>query len=166
MKALIIYFTSLGRTKKTAEVIGNALTNYEVDYSPFELTGKFGKKVSIQTQHTNGDFSSIEEELSELEEKNLDYNLIVIGMPTYGNLPPSAFYEIVKRMDINGKKVVIFDTCSLNGVQTLELMRKTVEKTGAIIVDQARFKGFFKPKLKEATKFGHTINNLVVKSDQ
>ncbi len=158
MKALIVYFTSLGRTKKTAEVIGNNLTNFEVDYAPFELTGTFGKKVSMQTQHTKGDFSSIKKELSELEEKNLDYDLIIYGMPTYGDLPPSAFYEIVKRMDIKGRKVVIFDTCSLTGVKTLDLMRKTVEEAGAIIVNQARFKGFFRPKLKEAAKFGELVN--------
>ena len=158
MKTLIVYFTSLGRTKKTAEAIGGALSDHQVDYFGFELTGSFGMKVSIQTQHDKGDFSTIEKELSELEEKRLDYDLIIFGMPTYGNRPPSAFYEIVKRMDIERKKVVIFDTCSINGIVTLDLLKKTVEEAGAIIVDQARFKGFFKPKLKQAFRFGKSIN--------
>lgn len=164
MKALIIYFTSLGRTKKTAEVIGNTLTNYEVDYFPFELTGSFGMKVSMTTQHDKGDFSTIEKELLQLEEVDQDYNLVVFGMPTYGDRPPSAFYEIVKRVDIKGKEVVIFDTCSITGVKTLELMKTTVEEAGAKIINQARFKGFFKPKLKKAAEFGQNINKATLGS--
>jgi len=158
MKALIIYFTSLGRTKKTAEAIGDQLSNFEVDYFPFILTGTFGMKVSIQTQHSKGDFSTIAKELSDLEKIDQDYDLIILGMPTYGDFPPSAFYEIVKRLDIKEKKVVIFGTCSITGTKTMEIMNKTVEEAGGIIVNQARFKGFFKPKLKDASKFGQIVN--------
>ncbi|OLS32472.1 MAG: hypothetical protein HeimAB125_08700 [Candidatus Heimdallarchaeota archaeon AB_125] len=164
MKALIIYFTLLDRTKKTAEVIGRALTNYEVDYVPFILTGTFGMKVSIQNQHNKGDFSTIERELSELEKIDQDYDLIVFGMPTYGDNPPGAFYEIVKRVNIKEQKIAIFATCSITGKKTLELMEKTVEDAGANIIDQARFKGFFKPKLKKASQFGHIINETPLSS--
>ncbi len=158
MKALIIYFTSLGRTKKTAQAIGTAMTNYEVDYYPFILKGTFGMKVSIQTQHTKGDFSSIEQELSKLEKIEQNYDLIIFGMPTYGDNPPNAFYEILKRVDIKEQKVAIFTTCSITGKKTLELMEKTVKDAGAIIVSQARFKGLFRPKLRQAHKFGQHIN--------
>ncbi|MFX0067268.1 MAG: flavodoxin family protein [Candidatus Hermodarchaeota archaeon] len=164
MKALIIYFTSLGRTKKTAEAIGNQLTNYEVDYFPFILTGSFGMKVSIQNQHNKGDFSTIAKELSDLERIEQEYDLIILGMPTYGDYPPSAFYEIVKRLDINGKNIVIFGTCSITGTKTMEIMKKTVEEAGGLIVNQARFKGFFGPKLKAATKFGQIVNDALIKS--
>lgn len=93
MKASIIYFTTLGRTKKTAEAIGSAMTKYEVDYFPFILTGPFGLKVSIQTQHDKGDFSTITKILSNLEKIDPKSDLFIFGMPTYGNKPPSAFYE-------------------------------------------------------------------------
>ncbi len=159
MKALIIYFTSLGRTKKTAEAIGSQLSNYEVDYFPFILTGTFGMKVSIQTQHNKGDFSTIAKELSDLEKIDQNHDLVILGMPTYGDYPPSAFYEIVKRLDIKGKNVIIFGTCSITGTKTMEIMKKTVEEAGGIIVEQARFKGFFKPKLKKAAQFGRMIND-------
>jgi len=39
MKAVIIYFTMGGRTKKNAIAIGDVLSNYEVDYFPMELKG-------------------------------------------------------------------------------------------------------------------------------
>ncbi len=164
MKASIIYFTSLGRTKKTAKVIGSTLTNFEVDYFPFELQGTFGMKVSIQNQHNKGDFSTIERELSELENIDQDYDLIIFGMPTYGDNPPSAFYEIVKRVNIKEQKVAIFVTCSITGKKTLELMEKTIEDAGANIIGQAKFKGFFKPKLRKASQFGHIINETPLSS--
>lgn len=160
MKALIIYFTSLGRTKKAAKTLGDTLTNYEVDYFGIELIGRFGEKVSTLSQHDKGNFSTIEQELQKLEETKLDNNLIIFGMPTYGDLPPSAFYEIVRRLDISGQKVIIFDTCSITGIKTLELMKKAIEDAGAIIIDQAKFKGFFKPNLKQAFEFGQSINAI------
>ncbi|NPD88740.1 MAG: hypothetical protein HGN29_08440 [Asgard group archaeon] len=64
-------------------------------------------------------------------------------------------------MDIKGKKIVIFNTCSITGIASLELMKKTVEEAGAIIVDLARFKGFFKPKLKQVFKFSQSVNNAL-----
>ena len=42
-------------------------------------------------------------------------------------------------------------------MNTLDLMRTTVEEAGAIIVAEARFKGFFRPKLKKAAQFGHSL---------
>lgn len=61
-------------------------------------------------------------------------------------------------MNIKGKKVVIFNTCSINGIQTLELMKKTIEEAEGIIINQAKFKGFFRPKLRKATQYGQIIN--------
>ena len=158
MKALIIYFTSTGRTKKIARAIGEELTNYEVQYFPIELIGRFSEIVNIHNQHRNGDFSTIEEELLELEKIDQHYDLIFFGIPTYGDLPPSAFYEIVKRIDLNEQNVVLFNTCSLTGYNTLNLITKEVEESGATIVDKARFKGLFKPKIKQAIRFGKHIN--------
>ena len=66
----------------------------------------------------------------------------------------------MKLFDYNNvifKNVVIFATCSINGMNTLDLMRTTVEEAGAIIVAEARFKGFFRPKLKKAAQFGHSL---------
>jgi len=40
----------------------------------------------------------------------------------------------------------------------LTLMVEAIHKAGGIIVNQARFKGFFKPKLKDASKFGQIVN--------
>ena len=40
--------------------------------------------------------------------------------------------------------------------------KKTVEEAGAIIINQARFKGFFKPKLTRAFLFGQYINEQLI----
>ena len=159
MKALIIYFTALGKTKKTAEAIGKSLANYQVDYFGFELSGIFGQKVSIITQLEKGDFSSLEEELSKLEQMNQDYDLFIFGMPTYGNKPPGVYKEIIERVNIEGKPVAYFGTCAGNGWVTMDQVTATIREAGGNLIDKIRLQGFFKPKLKEAAKYGKSIND-------
>jgi flavodoxin len=165
MKALIVYFTTLGKTKKTAEAIGQSLTNFQVDYFGFELTGIFGQKVGIIGQLEKGDFSSMSEDLLRLDQMNQDYDLYVIGMPTYGNKPPGVYKEIVKRVEIEGKPVAYFGTCAGNGWVTMDQVTAAIEEFGGNLVDKIRLRGFFKPKLKEAAKFGKSINDTLAVSN-
>lgn len=159
MKALIIYFTALGKTKKTAETIGKTLTNYQVDYFGFELSGIFGQKVGIITQLEKGDFSSQKEKLSKLEQMNQDYDLFIFGMPTYGNKPPGIYKEIIERVNIEGKPVAYFGTCAGNGYVTMDQVTAAIKEAGGDLIDKIRLQGFFKPKLNEAAKFGQIVNN-------
>ena len=161
MKALIIYFSTLGKTKKTAKAIGQSLSNYEVDYFGFELTGIFGQKVGTIGQLEKGDFSSISEDLSKLGDMNQDYNLFIFGMPTYGNKPPGVYKEIIKRVNIQGKPVAYFGTCAGNGWVTMDQVTTTIEEAGGNLIDKIRLRGFCKPKLKEAAKFGKSINDTL-----
>ena len=48
-----------------------------------ELSGKFIKKIKKLDKFMNKDFSEIETELNTLNASG--YDLIIIGMPTYGN---------------------------------------------------------------------------------
>ena len=161
MKALIIYFTALGKTKKTAKAIGEALTNYQVDYFGFELTGFFGQKVGIIGQLEKGNYYALKEDLLKLEQMNQDYDLFVFGMPTYGNKPPGVFQEIINRVDIHGKPVVYFGTCAGNGWVTMDQVTAALKEAGGDLIDQIRLQGFFKPKLDDAAKFGRSINETL-----
>lgn len=157
MKTLITYFTMGGRTKKTAEAIASALTNYEVSYFPIELTGKFIEKLKILDKFEKKDFSSIETELNTLDAAS--YDLIIFGMPTYGNFPPKVFDEIIYRMgNISEKRVIIFNTARFTGGKALDYMKTKVEEVGALVIDKTKFRKVFWIGVKNAIKFGKKIN--------
>ena len=157
MKILIAYFTMGGRTKKTAEAIASVLTNYDVSYFPMELTGKFREKIKKLDKFENNDFSAFENELNALE--GASYDLIIFGMPTYGDKPPKAFDEIIVRMkNLNGKRAIVFNTARFTGKKSLDYMKAKVEEAGAQVINQARFRKLLWIGVKNAIKFGTKIN--------
>jgi flavodoxin len=161
MKALIVYFTMGGRTKKTAQAIASVLTNYELSYFPIELTGKFIEKIKMLDKFENKDFSLIEDDLKSLDV--LLYDLIIFGMPTYGNFPPKVFDEILARMkNLSGKNVIVFNTARLTGGKTLLYMKAKVEEAGAQVISESKFRKFFWIGTKNAIKFGEHINDLKI----
>lgn len=159
MKALIIYFTMGGRTKKIAEAIGGSLSQYELNFIPFQITGSFGKKLKILDNFRQGDYSVVEDHLKTLDAQ--DYDLVTIGMPTHGGREPIIFDEIINRMqNFNEKKVVLFGTSRMSRGGMLNFMREKVENKGAKVIDQNNFRGFFRLGTEKAVEFGKKISNL------
>jgi len=157
MKILIAYFTMGGRTKKTAEAIASALATHEVSFFPLEITGKFIEKIKMLDKFENKDFSAIETELNTLNA--VSYDLIIFGMPTYGNFPPKAFDEILARIgNLSGKKAIVFNTARFTGGKALEYMKTKVEEAGALVIDQRKFRKILWIGTKNAIKFGKQIN--------
>lgn len=157
MKVLITYFTMSGRTKKTAEAIASALKNYDISYFPMELKGKFIEKIKQLDKFENNDFSAIETGMDTLDAAN--YDLIIIGMPTYGDKPPKAFEEVIDRMkNFSGKRVIVFNTARFSGKKSLDYMKTKVEEKGTQVIDQARFRKVLWIGVKNAIKFGEQIN--------
>lgn len=156
MKALIIYFTMGGRTKKMAEAITESLVNYEIEYFPIELTGSFIEKLKVLDKFENNDYSSIEKELSTLDAA--PYDLLVFGMPTYGNKPPKAFNEILSRLgNLDGKNAVVFVTSRITGGGARDYMADELGAKGANIVEKAKFRGFFYLRTKAAKELGTKV---------
>ncbi len=158
MKALIIYYTMGGRTKRTALAIGAELANYELTYFPVELKGRFIEKIKQFDRLEKGDFSELEPGLSNLDAAG--YDLVLFGMPTYGSKPPGTFNEIIKRIaNLNGKKVVIYTTARFSGGKALEFMKEQIETSGAQIINQTTFRRLFYLGTRKAKKFGKEINS-------
>jgi flavodoxin len=161
MKAIIIYFTMTGRTKKIAEAIASSLTNYEVEFIPFELGGSLSERLKITERFNKGNFLKIEEQLSAVD--NVKYDLLFIGMPTHGNFPPKAFEEILVRLgDLSGKKGVAFNTARLTGGKSLDYMETKMKDKGAEVIYKKRFKSLFRLGVKKAIKFGEQINKKIL----
>ena len=157
MKILIAYFTMSGRTKKTAEAIASALTNHDVSYFPLELTGKFIEKIKKLDKFENDDFSEFGTELDSLDASS--YDLVLIGMPTYGDKPPKAFEKILDKMkNLDGKRAIVFNTARFSGKKSLDYMKEKVEEAGAKVIEQARFRKVLWIGVKNAIKFGQQIN--------
>jgi len=159
MKIIIIYFTMSGRTKKTAEAIGSTLTNHEVSYLSIELTGKFIEKIKQLDKFQNNDYSAIEAQISDFDASGFD--LIIIGMPTYGNFPPKVFDEILRRMgNLSGKNAVIFNTARFSGGKCLGYMKDKIEEAGGEVINQSKFRKIFWIGTKKAIQFGKQINEI------
>jgi flavorubredoxin len=148
-----------GRTKKTAETIASTLTNHEVSYLSVVLTGKLIEKIKELDKFENNDYSAIEAQLSSFDSSGFD--LIIIGMPTYGNFPPKVFGEILRRMgNLGGKNVVIFNTARFSGGNCLIYMKEKIEEAGGEVINQAKFRKLFWIGTKKAIQFGKQINEI------
>jgi len=157
MKALVAYFTMRGRTKRAAKAIASSLTNYEVSFIPIECKGNFIEKIKMLDKYEKNDFSAVEEELKALDVAI--YDLIVIGMPTYGNEPPNAFNEIMSRMgNLSDKKVATFTTARFSGKKALKYMNTKVEAAGGKISNTIKITRPFYLGRRKASKFGKEIN--------
>ena len=157
MKALIIYYTMGGRTKKVANAIASALSNYEVSFNAFELKGKYFEKIKVMDKFEHGDFSDIENNLASLDAR--DYDLVIFGMPTYGNFPPKTFNEIVSRIkNLHGKRTGVFVTARFTGEKSLETMKTKVIEKGAQVVGSRKFRRFLWINKHDAMEFGRFLS--------
>ena len=159
MNALMTFFTMGGRTKKMAEAIASKLSNYEVAFFPFELKGSFVGKIKLLDKFENGDYSSLESDFSILDAE--PYDLILIGMPTYGSEPPKTFYELTKRLnDLSGKRVVLFGTSRFRRGSHIQVMKEDIEAKDGEVIAQRNFRGLLMLGSKNALEFGALINAL------
>lgn len=161
MRAVIVYFSMSGRTKKIAEILGKSLSNYNVDYVSLVLTGGFFTKIDKLDKFEHQNFTLVENELNTLEKQQAD--LFLIGMPTYGGIPPKIFEEILRRMPyLAGKKIVTFST-SWGSKEGAALPMKTrIAQLGGQIIESKNFQGFFHVNTSDAEKFGQKINELIM----
>ena len=126
-----------GRTKKISKAIASSLINHEVKFIPFELMGKLSERLKITEKFNNEDYSAIQDGLNSLID--VEYDILLIGMPTHGNFPPKAFDEILKKMgNLSGKKAVVFNTARITGNKALNYMESKVKESGAEIIDKKR----------------------------
>ncbi|MDF1538460.1 MAG: hypothetical protein P1Q69_06120 [Candidatus Thorarchaeota archaeon] len=159
MKALVVYFTMGGRTKRMAEAIASKLSNYEVVFFPFETKGNFTGRIKELDKFENGDYSSIEQDFSILDAE--PYDLILIGMPAYGSQPPKTFSTATERMNnLSGKRVALFGTSRFRRGSHVQFMKEHIEANGGEVIEQKNFRGLLMLGTKKALEFGTLINSL------
>jgi flavorubredoxin len=156
MKALIIYFSLTGRTKMVAEILAAELNNYEVDVEPISYKKEFNFHIE-QKQIQEGDLSnfSYNERIFNLN----PYDLVCIGVPTWGGRPAFIFDAYIEKCNnIEGKAVVVFNTCRLISGSTIKKMKTVIENKGGKVINQQTFKALFGMGEKKARAFGNVLN--------
>jgi len=160
MKILIVYYTQTGRTKMIAKALASSLANHDIDFIPFEVIGSFSERFKKSGEIRSGNYSMIQDQLNSLNDVRFD--LLLIGMPTHGGLPPKVYEEIVNRLgDLNGKKAITFNTARITARNTSHIMAAKLEEAGAKVIEKKRFKGFFRLGTRGAVEFGKKINKIL-----
>jgi len=159
MKVLVIYFSLTDRTKLVAESIAAELSNHEVDIESISYTK--GKKLSNFKEEAEkvqaGDLSSFayNEQIFNIT----PYELICIGVPTWGMQPSFVFNAIVEKCgSFDGKAVVVFTTCRMYGGRTVKKMKREIEKKGGNVIHKKSFRAFFTMHDEKARAFGKILN--------
>ncbi|HUX98260.1 MAG TPA: flavodoxin [Candidatus Deferrimicrobium sp.] len=158
MKALVIYFSLTGRTKMVAEILAAELNNYEVDIEAIAYKGekKFKFKAE-QEKVSGGDLSNFayNERIFNLS----PYDLICIGVPTWGGRPAFIFNAYIEKCNtLEGKAVLVFNTCRIFSGSTIKTMKTEIEKKGGKVINQKTFKALFSMGEKKARAFGKVLN--------
>ncbi len=161
MKALIIYLSLSGRTKKVAELLAAELTNCEVEIEQVTYPkGRKGLKYKEEEKKVSeGDLSnfSYNERIFNLK----PYDLICIGVPTWGGRPALFFNGFIRKCDtLEGKAVVVFNTCRFYSGSTIKRMKSGIEQKGGNVIEQKTFKGLFSLGEKKPKAYGKILNEL------
>nr|MDO8111329.1 flavodoxin [Candidatus Sigynarchaeota archaeon] len=158
MKAIIIYFSISGRTKRVAETIAAQLGNLSVDIEPIKYMGNARTLIANHDRIASGDWSSLNanERIFDLS----PYDIVCIGMPVHGGQPPVIFNTYVKKCTgLKGKTAYIFLTCRLFTGKTISIMREELEKAGANVSAELICKGLFRIGTDKPVAFGQEINS-------
>lgn len=129
-RACIIYYSYSGITRHVAEEIRNA--------SGCDLIEVRTKKpYSSFSAYTTGVFRSRKMACDPIEPDTIDvspYDLIVIGTPVWAWKPAPAMNAAVQALrGCEGKRVVIFTTCSNQPGEALPILKEALTSRGAIV---------------------------------
>ncbi len=146
-----------GRTKKVAEKIASDLKSSEVVIERLKYTKKQRNLMFEEDKIKKGDLSNFKFNniILDLE----PYDLIILGTPTYGSTAAVAFNGYLENVkNINGKSLILFNTCRFISIKTFRVLEAEIEKSGGKVVKKQTFKGLFKIGFKKVKEFTDEIN--------
>ncbi|MFC1682847.1 flavodoxin family protein [Candidatus Zixiibacteriota bacterium] len=123
MKALVVYYSRSGNTRRVAEIITNQL---QADLQELvDLKGRAGLLGWLRAgRDAMGDKTT---DLEPLVFNLDDYDLIVVGSPVWASHPASAVSTFLQSQDLSGKLVALFCTMSARGgEETCAVMKSLI----------------------------------------
>lgn len=144
MRILILYHSGVGSTKLIAELIQ--------------------KKLADSFSGNQVDIFSVEDEI-----ENLDYDLFIIGFPTYHASPSTSITNYLERINKfkDEKAAFIFTTCGLYPENTLRIFSKMCLEKNLIPIHTASYRSpasdgtLLFPNLKFLQRFAKNVEDRV-----
>ena len=149
MKALVVYFSRTGNTKKAGEEIAKAL---KADTE--EITEEKGRDGTIAWLKSG--FEGVGKKLTEINESKLNpgkYDIAVIGSPVWAGNMASPVRAYFTRHKGQFKKVAFFATCAANQDKTFANMEEMSGKPKATleVLEKEIKDGSYKKKCEKFT---------------
>lgn len=158
MRALVVYFSLSGRTKRVAETIASQLSNYTVDLEGITYTGTRHDLVDGTVDSIaagNWIKLSAKETIFDLT----PYDLVCIGMPVHGGRPAVVFNAYLKKCKgLTNKRICTFVSCRFYYKMALPVMKQALEGLGAVVADQLGCRAMFRIGTEKAAAFGQRVN--------
>lgn len=130
MKSLILYYSRTGNTANVAQALHKAIkSDIEEVKDRKDRSGILGY-LSSGKDALFGKEADIESIKSGLK----DYNNIFIGGPVWALRPSTPVSTLIKRLDLKGKKVVLFVTYGGNPGKALEKMSSLATANGGNVI--------------------------------
>ena len=125
-----------------AERIASSLVSEEVDIEELKYYESAIKMLSVQEDILKGDLSnfSYDKKIEDLE----PYDFIFFG-------------------SFSGKKFIIYNTCRMVAIKTLERMESKIQSKGGKVIKKETFKGLFKIKASKVDNFTQELNQELLK---
>ncbi len=117
-RVLIIYYSGSGSTKTIAEILGEILS----------------KRLDVTVEHIKKEYDY---------NKLLEYDLIVLGYPTYFFRPPIAIIEFVNNIPKTKERhlIFIFATCALTSGNSFKMIKTILEQKNYEVCGFIEIKG-------------------------
>ena len=123
-KNIVMYFSMFGKNEKIAEII-----SVELDALKIKIATSGWGLLKIPMHMLKG---VLERDVVMIPNKNLqDYHRIYIGGPVWAGKPCPALMDLIKKINIKGKSVVLFLTAKEDFGNAEEILKEAVKKRGA-----------------------------------
>ena len=131
-KNIVMYFSMFGKNEKIADII-----SIEFDALKIKIATSGWGLLKIPMHMLRG---VLERDVVIIPNKNLqDYQMIYIGGPVWAGKPCPALMDVIRKINIKGKNVVLFLTAKEDFGNAEELLREAVKKKGAEVKALFRF---------------------------
>ncbi|MYY53175.1 flavodoxin [Ligilactobacillus salivarius] len=126
-KSLVIYFSMTNNTKKVAEMIAQELgaDTYRIQakqpYTSEDLNWHNNNSRANREQEDNNSRPEFAGQLPDLTK----YDRILIGHPTWWEIPPRIINTVIEKLDLSGKEIATFST---SGGSTYDQAQKVMNE--------------------------------------
>ena len=123
-KNVVMYFSMFGKNEKIADII-----SMELDALKMKISTSGWGLLKIPLHMIK---SILEKDVVMIPNKNLkDYHTIYIGGPVWGGKPCPALMDLIKKINIKDKNVVLFLTATKDFGNAEDILKDAVKKKGA-----------------------------------